>query len=139
MKAAARDGVQNKHTSRLRCAANGGPGTGEQVTTGHAREKKIPKKNALESGGRGGIRRELGVLWCVDVHASASTGHTASRRGRPRVACGGQFQMKHKQPALSSPPLSSFFPLRRWASPPARPSTAFHGPGRTNLSLSCAV
>lgn len=72
------------------------------------------------------------VLWRATQHPGG---------GRLWVVCGGQFQMKHKQAALSSPPLSfslslSLASLWMGRSPSSQRSTSA---GRTNLSLSCAV
>lgn len=75
MKAATRDGVQNKHTSRLRCAANGGPGTGEQVTTDTQERKKYQKKMLLNRAGGGGSNASwacCGVWMCMRVRQRAT-------------------------------------------------------------------
>lgn len=54
------------------------------------------------------------------VHPQATQ---ASRRGRPRVACGGQFQMKHKQPLCPLLLSLLFFLSYYWAGPTAQSST----------------
>lgn len=83
--------------------------------------------------------RSARLCVCMFVCLRVCAGHTASSsRVCARVACGGHFHTKHKH-SLRTLLFSFLLPPARWPSPPARPSTAFHSSGRTNLSLSCAV
>lgn len=135
-KAAERDGAQDKHCSWRQRSVGPRPHArpAESVHDGCRRRPRVAVRlgDMTAAAGLESARSVRCVCVCV------CTGHTASSRLCPRVACGGHFHTKHKH--WLRPLLLSFL-LRpaRWASPPARPSTAFHSSGRTNLSLSCAV